>query len=145
LCAILKSMKKIRDGQLAPFFVKIGSVLLIFYVLFLLGRSIWTNYDLRQSIKTLNDQIVTLRDQKKDLSNLNLYYGSESFKELEARRKLGYQKPDEKVVIIGTTAGINNFEQELTADRTQITEKKVEDTTANWLVWLDYFTRPVEK
>jgi hypothetical protein len=138
-------MNKLRDGQLAPFFVKIGSVLLVFYVLFLLGRSVWTNYDLRQSIKTLNSQIAMLQDQKKDLSNLNLYYSSASFKELEARRKLGYQKPDEKVVIIANTAGVNNFEQELTADRTQVAEKKATEATSNWLVWLDFFTRPVEK
>lgn len=138
-------MNKLRENQLTSFLVRIGSILLIFYILFLLGRSVWTNYDLRQSIKKLNTQIATLEQQKIDLRNLNLYYSSESFKELEARRKLGFKKPDEKVVIIASAQDTNNFEQELNADRGKVAEKKNEETTSNWLLWLDYFTRPAEK
>jgi len=82
-------MNNNRRDQLISYLIKAGSVLVVIYALFLLGKSVWTNYDLRQTIKELNGQIATLEEQKTELNDLNLYYSSDAYKELEARRELG--------------------------------------------------------
>lgn len=129
-----------NKGQLIAFLVKIGSVLVIFYVIFLLGKSIWTNYDLRQSIQKLNSQIATLEIQKKQLADLNLYYASDPYKELEARKKLGLKKPDEKVVIIAA-AETKNFQDQLTQDQLNLSNEEDTQSSPNWILWLDFFTK----
>jgi len=130
-----------NKGQLTGFFVKIGSVLITFYVIFLLGKSIWTNYDLRQSIHKLNSQIATLQEQKKQLSSLNLYYSSESYKELEARKKLGLKKADEKVAIIAGATDASNFPDQLAQDQSSLDSKSGGESGPNWILWLDFFTK----
>lgn len=128
--------------QLSSFMVKGGSILLIIYAVFLLGRSIWTNYDLRQSIRKLNDQISTLEQQKKGLSDLNIYYQSDSYKELEARRKLNMKMPDEKVVIITGVSSSSNFSDQLAQDQSSLGVQSEKASSPNWMLWLDFFTKP---
>ena len=120
---------------------RVVSYLLIVYILFLLGRSVWQNYTLKQSIDKLSDQISTLNQEKKNLENLNVYYQSESFKELEARRKLNMKLADEKVFFIASTPTENNFQTELNKDINNV--NTVDGTLAgkNWQLWWDFFTK----
>jgi hypothetical protein len=64
------------------------------------------------------------------LENQNLYYQTESFKEKEARKKLGMIKPGETVV------ALDRNEEEPTA-----TTKKVlnEIEKPNYIMWWNYF------
>ena len=127
-------------------YLNLGSKIIIFifviYTLFLLGKSLFTNYELRQSIQKLNEQIATLEQQKKDLNNLILYYQSDSFKELEARRKLGLKKPDEKVYLVSTaTSTPTNFEEEMKEEQEKISSKEKILNKTNWSLWWEFFTQ----
>lgn len=121
--------------------IKIITYLVIFYILFLLSRTLWTNYNLRASIEKLNQQIAVLNKEKKTLENLNLYYQSDSFKELEARRKLGLKAPGEQVMILSTTPAPQNFSQELEKEKEKTAPKANETSNPNWLLWWDFFTK----
>jgi len=89
-----------------PFKIPTSRVLKIFIVLFIiyagyaLFKVFWRNIQIDKEIKKLNTEIDQLEAQNQDLKNLITYYKTESYKEKEARRRLGYQKPGEKVVII---------------------------------------------
>jgi len=127
-------------------YFNLGSKIIIFvfviYMLFLLGKSLFTNYELRSSIKKLNEQIVLLEQQKKDLNNLILYYQSDYFKELEARRKLGLKKPGEKVYLISaTTSSPTNFEEEMKAEEAKVSSKEKILNKTNWSLWWEFFTQ----
>lgn len=124
---------------------KIIIFIFVIYTLFLLGKSLFTNYELRKSIQKLNEQIATLEQQKKDLNNLILYYQSDSFKELEARRKLGLKKPDEKVYLVsGATSVSTNFEEEMKEEQEKVSSKGKTEKNAgktNWSLWWEFFTK----
>lgn len=111
-----------------------------------MGRAIWQNWQLRHYIWQLNEQVVTLEKQKKDLENLNLYYRSDSFRELEARKRLNLKKPGEKVVILPVSSATptvtpSNFPEELTKEKEAVAGESVPAKTPNWLLWWQYFTR----
>lgn len=126
---------------------KIGVYLLVFWMLFLLGRSLWQNWDLKHSITKLNEQLVTLEQQKKDLENLNLYYSSDSFKELEARKRLGLKKPGEKLVVLpamspsAELATSGNFLEQVDQEKKSIAGVTTPTKIPNWLLWWQYFTK----
>ena len=82
------------------FVFKYGILLLIIYILFILGRVVWKNYQINVQIEKVNKEIAQLKDDNKNMENLILYYSTDSFKEIEARRKLGLKKPDEKVIAV---------------------------------------------
>ena len=140
ISGIMVVMKMFQPDNLNRL-TRVVSYLLIVYILFLLGRSVWQNYTLKQSIDKLSDQISTLNQEKKNLENLNVYYQSESFKELEARRKLNMKLADEKVFFIASTPTENNFQTELNKDINNV--NTVDGTLAgkNWQLWWDFFTK----
>jgi cell division protein FtsB len=70
------------------------------YIAYTVGLSIDRNYQTNQQINRLKSDIATLNDQISELQYENIYYQTDSFKEVEARRRLGAKAPDEKVVII---------------------------------------------
>jgi len=139
---------KINQPKLISSLVKIISYLLIFYILFLLGKSLWTNFNLRKSIRELNEQIISLNVDKKNLENLNLYYQSDAFKELEARRKLGLKSSGEKVLILAVsrpggaaTPTTQNFSDELQKEKETTAKKEPGSPIPNWALWWQYFTK----
>ena len=75
-------------------------VILLIYVLIILGRSVYKNYQTNQKIVKMENEIRHLEEEKNYLENIIVYYQSDSFKELEARRKLNLQKPGEKVMAV---------------------------------------------
>lgn len=81
---------------------KIFLFFLIAYILFLFSKAVWANYQITWQIRKTEAEINQLKQKTKELEDLILYYQTESFKELEARRQLGLKKPDENVVILPT-------------------------------------------
>jgi cell division protein FtsB len=75
-------------------------VIAIVYLVVVLGETIKRNYDLDQQVNALNAQISSLQDQKDQLSYNIQYDNTNSFRDREARSKLGLQLPGENVVII---------------------------------------------
>ena len=134
-------IKEERWRKLLDLGIKIGTYVFIFYLLFLLVKVIWSNYNLQESIKNLNQQIAILNEEKKNLENLNLYYQSDSFKELEARRKLGLKAPGEKVMVLAVTPTPQNFSEELEKEKESTALKTGEDRIPNWRLWWEFFMK----
>lgn len=128
-----------RHKKLFDLAIKVATYIFIFYILFLLGRVLWLNFNLKESIEKLQEQIVVLEQQKKDLNNLILYYQSDSFKELEARRKLGYKKPGEKVVILELSPSSENFPEEVEKEKQGVAGKSTASEEPNWQLWWEFF------
>lgn len=70
------------------------------YVLFLLGRSAKHNAESNQRMERLRAEITALKEENERLSYMVLYQQTDSFKELEARRKLGIKRPGEIVLVL---------------------------------------------
>ncbi|MDZ7587157.1 MAG: septum formation initiator family protein [Patescibacteria group bacterium] len=147
-------MMQFRENKFISNFAKIASYLVIFWIIFLLGRSVWQNWNLKHSIWKLNEQIVILKKEKKDLENLNLYYSSDAFKELEARKRLGLKKPGEKMVILpvspaggptsspsGQAVTESDFPEEIKKEKESVAGVESLSKIPNWLLWWQYFTR----
>lgn len=75
-------------------------VAVVVYLLFLTYKSVISNYRTNQKIDNLEDEIVLLEIEKQYLADLNIYYSTDTYKELEARRKLGLKKKGETVIKI---------------------------------------------
>lgn len=75
-------------------------LLAIVYISFLLYQSVYFNFQRSQKIKKYKKDIVVLQDKQKKIESLIAYYKTDSFQELEARRKLGLKLPGEKVVTV---------------------------------------------
>jgi len=119
-------MSKLR---ILPFF------LIIAYILFILVKTVWQNQTINREINNLETNISDLREKNKQLENLNKYYQSNEYKEQEARLKLGYQKPGEKVYVL-PNQGKN---QETQSESSNNSENK--DTRPNYLKWWEYLFR----
>jgi cell division protein FtsB len=65
-----------------------------------LVRSVEHNYAISRQIRTLNGQIATEELRAAVLKDQIQYYQTDTFKELETRRRLGYVKPGESVVLV---------------------------------------------
>ena len=74
--------------------------LLVIYFFILVGRSIWTNYNANKSIEQETQTIISLQSDIQQLKDENNYYQTSSYKEEEAREKLGYIAPGEHVVSV---------------------------------------------
>jgi cell division protein FtsB len=91
----LKKKKKTRSQIFS-----ISLVLVFSYMVFSTGETLWQNYQVNREIAKLKIEIVALQQDGQDLKHLIAYRGTESFKEREARRKLGYKKPGEQVLAV---------------------------------------------
>jgi len=76
------------------------AVIIFVYMFIATGEALWQNYQINQEIAQLKIEIIQLESGNVQLKNLIAYLKTESFREKEARRKLGYKKPGEQVVAI---------------------------------------------
>jgi cell division protein FtsB len=78
------------------------AVLVIVFAYMTIGtiEALWQNHTINKDIATLRNEIVQLQEEGRQLKYLIAYLGTESFKEREARRKLGYKKPGEQVLAL---------------------------------------------
>lgn len=112
---------------------------LVIYTFVMLGRSVWINYQLQKQITLINNQITQIDTKNKDFQNLIVYYNSESFREVQARSKLGLKKPGEVVVDVPVKK-IIDYNSQLEKEKQEVTtpEKKVE--VSNYRLWWQYLT-----
>lgn len=92
-----------------------------------LFQTVRRNISLRGQVKDLEAQIGRLEEEKEELSYRIQYFQTDSFKEKEARAKLGLQQPGEGVIILprNEVAG---------GDPTQTQEK----TKSNPRLWWEF-------
>jgi len=101
------------------------------YLFFVVGRSIWVNYDNNKIIEKQQDVVDELNQEVVALNNEINYYQTYSYKEKEARAKLGYKAPGENVIVLPLDG-----ENEKVADQS-LGEVKIK--TPNYRLWWDYF------
>lgn len=78
--------------------------IVVLYLAVVLVQTVQRNYKLGRQIDELNAQIVLLQNQKDQIAYNTQYYKTDSFRDREARSKLGLQQPGENVVIIPRTS-----------------------------------------
>ncbi len=111
-------------------------LLVIFYLGFILSRSLWQNYRVNQDINNLEERVASLEDDNQRLKHMVLYYQTDSFREKEARRKLMMKMPGEKVLALPDVS----FDQEGDEEE-RIPGQKQEETIPqepNYQLWLRY-------
>jgi cell division protein FtsB len=80
--------------------ITVFGVLIFAYLLLGSGKLIYENYRVHQDEKILSTQIDELKQHNLELRSLLAYYGTDAYKEKEARARLGYQRPGERVVVV---------------------------------------------
>lgn len=123
--------------KIKNFFNQTLVYLLIAYVFFILGRSIWLNFQIKKQLESTKSQISETEKKNKNLENLILYYQSDSFKEVEARQKLGLKKPGETVVAVPVKK-YEDYNQETQAQTQEIVISKEGKPLPNWQLWWQY-------
>ncbi len=121
---------KIILGSYSSYFSNIIIFLVIVYFLFIVGKALYQSYQDQKSILEKKNEIVSLRAQVIYLENQNLYYQTQSYKEKEARKKLGMVKPGETAVALDR---VSSDSQTVTVPA----EKKLD--LPNYIRWWNYF------
>lgn len=126
--------------KLKPFIQKVGNfayqlgiLILILYLGFILFRQINVNYKTNLKIKEFRRQISSLERQNNNLGNLLIYYQSNIYKELEARKRIGLKKEGEKALVVPENKD-KDMEMEKIEEQQVNGEKPVQEN-ANYLKW----------
>lgn len=114
---------------------RLFSFLLTIYLVFLVGRSVYTNFRVKQQLAQIEVEIKNLKSENQRLTNLIAYYQTETFRELEARSKLGLKKPGEIVIALPENADEPLKEK---VDRTPKRDQG-KASVPNYIKWWEYF------
>lgn len=92
------------------------------------------NYQIHQQTAKLQSDYATVQQRNQELKSLLAYYSTDSYKEKEARARLNYQKPGERVVVVPVPPN---------EDTTSITQPSIETQVptppSNPRQWINYF------
>lgn len=126
--------RKIKEGIEKIIPMTLGNFvifLIVLYMFFVVGRSIWINYNSNKSLDVEAAKIELLRGNITELENQIAYYQTQSFREKEARAKLGYRAPGENIMILPL-----DTEEEKVAD---VGLGEVNIKIPNYVLWWKYF------
>jgi cell division protein FtsB len=135
-------MPRSRLQQPRPFFQRFFSskisviveVIVLVVVTAAVVKEVVRKYQVQSDIHTLEQQAGALEQRNTELRGFITYLGSDSYKEEEARLKLGLQKPGESVV---TVLGTSTDEQPTVSSAG--TEQTTATRTTNPQQWWTYF------
>ena len=106
--------------------------LLVLYLLFSVGKSILQNYDSNKDIRDQEKTIIKLKSDIVYLQAQIAYYKTNSFRDKQARAKLGYKAPADKVISLPRDESEDKIADPI--------EKEIEIKTPNYRLWWLYFT-----
>ena len=89
--------RKISDNV-----VRVGLIVLAILLIANLIRSVEANYSISRQIRSLHDQIAQVQDDETVITQENAYFKTDTYKEIQARLRLGYVKQGEKMVLVPT-------------------------------------------
>lgn len=98
-----------RSKTFIRFLMASGLVLIIF-TSFGLGKEIIRRQEINQEIEGTKKEIESLEKKNKELAQMIEYLETDSFKEIQARQNLGFQKDGEVAVSIETNN--NDFQRD---------------------------------
>lgn len=111
-------------------------VLFAIYALFTVGRGLWSNAQLIAEEEEIKQEISQLKAETARLKEEVTYQQSNTFKEKEARLKLGYKGPGETAVVVPETRAPRKDEPVVQFGGLPT------DTRSNLEKWWDYFFPP---
>lgn len=117
-----------RKYKVKQKWVAIGGVLFLVYIVVILSRVVWQNYQVNKQVDSLQTQIVSLRQSNQNLQNEILYFQTDAYKQELARQQLNLQAPGEKVVIVPKDTSTNS-----SGDQTRTVP------LPNWQQWWNFF------
>ncbi len=114
------------------------NILVLFFLVFSLGREYLRNYQIDREISIHEQEIAELDSRNFELLDLAKYYQTEEYLEAEAREKFGQKRPGENVVVI------IDLENEFTEDGLPIIEGTTpfdsqDSTVSNSIIWWWFF------
>lgn len=105
-------------------------VVIFVFAFISLGKESYRYFRIVQEVKDLEKKIGDIKTSNEELIKTREFYQSEEFLEQEAKKKLGYAKEGESVIIIAS-----NQEQELEPQ----TQTQPSPEASNFKLWWDYF------
>lgn len=105
--------------------------LVIIYLFVVIGKTIASNYKSNKQLLVEEQTVTDLEAEVGDIQNKISYYRTSSFKEKEAREKLGYKAPGENVISLPI-----DQENDKVSD-SSLGEVKIK--TPNYRYWWSYF------
>jgi cell division protein FtsB len=106
---------------------RIVAALVILYLLYVVGKTLYQGYQVRQEVENLKISIGKLSETNRDLSSKIIYYQSASYREKIARERMGLQKPGEEVIVI------------LPEAKPKTIEENADDGLPNYQKWWNFF------
>ncbi|MCL5093555.1 MAG: septum formation initiator family protein [Patescibacteria group bacterium] len=79
---------------------KMIGIFLFIYLVVMLGRTTYLNYNSSKQVKNLKSEIEALKEQNKKLADELEYLKSPAYIEKVARQRLGLKKPGEEVMVV---------------------------------------------
>jgi len=129
------------NNKIKNFFSSTGALIIkiiifaaVIYIIFSISKSIWKNWQITQEIKKTDELVTELTEKIATLKNQILYFQTETFKELEARKRLGLKKAEENVLLIpenvDTVKSNNSTDNEV--------QNKTKESSSNPIKWWQY-------
>lgn len=108
---------------------------LIIYGVYIIGKAIQNNFATNQQIRLLREEIAVLNDEIDGLKDTIIYFQTDSFKELEARQRLGLRGAGETVIMLP-----KNNEQKIDSQTQNPPEQtdQEQEQTPNPVKWFQY-------
>lgn len=113
-------------------FAVVGLMVLVFFG-YLLVKEVQKKYEINHEISDLQKQVNQLGDRNKELNDLISYFGTDAYKELQAREKLNLQKEGEVVVALPPDQSQLGYSPDAASDQA----KQVKQS--NPQLWWNYF------
>lgn len=116
------------------------SLVILVFTSVQLVKELINKRELQNNIGELSVKVNELKQRNSDLSSMITYFQSLDFVEQEARTKLNFRKPGEKIIIVagsmedGNGQVVNEGEINLNTEENSIVNKKT-----NPQKWWDYF------
>ncbi|MFA5070197.1 MAG: septum formation initiator family protein [Patescibacteria group bacterium] len=114
-------------------FIITGIAVLIFFGVSL-SKEFARRVEISQRVSSLNSEISSLEKRNTDLTALIDYLKSESYREREARLKLGLKKPGENIIILPEDNNVNT-----STDSIESTASNADVQSSSPQKWWQYF------
>lgn len=126
IAKITEGIERILPMSLSSFIL----FLVVLYLFYVVGRSVWINYHSNLDIEKEQNKVEAMAEENDYMRYLITYFQTDSFKEKEARSKLGYKAPGENVIALP----VDQEEEKLPDSPEQADDVR----EANYILWWEF-------
>lgn len=105
----------------------------VVYLMIIVGKTVWDNFQSNKQIEAEQVRVDELEEDLAYMENEIEYFKTSSFREKQARAKLGYIAPGEKALSLPT-------DETAPGDVQSVVPVAEAEDVPNYYLWLDYFT-----